>query len=52
MGRKKLTNERFQVRCHPNVIKYVRTYAKLISEQELLKQKNNPLNQMKCQLKK
>ena len=28
MGRKKLTNERFQIRCHPKVIYNVRKYAK------------------------
>lgn len=35
MGRKKLTNERFQVRCHPKVIKDVRKYAKERSEEHL-----------------
>lgn len=35
MGRKKLTNERFQVRCHPKVIKDVRKYAKERSEDYL-----------------
>lgn len=35
MGRKKLTNERFQVRCHPKVIKDVRKYAKERSEEYL-----------------
>jgi len=33
MGRKKLTNERFQIRCHPKVIKDVRKYAKERSEE-------------------
>lgn len=37
MGRKKLTNERFQVRCHPKVIKEVRKYAKERSEEYLNK---------------
>lgn len=44
MGRKKLTNERFQVRCHPKVIKDVRKYAKEKSEEYLKeseKSKNN-----------
>lgn len=35
MGRKKLTNERFQVRCHPKVIKDVRKYASEKSEEYL-----------------
>jgi len=38
MGRKKLTNERFQVRCHPKVIKDVRKYAKEKSEDYLSKE--------------
>lgn len=33
MGRKKLTNERFQIRCHPKVIKDVRKYARERSEE-------------------
>lgn len=33
MGRKKLTNERFQIRCHPKVIKDVRKFAKERSEE-------------------
>ena len=33
MGRKKLTNERFQIRCHPKVIIDVRKYAKEKSEE-------------------
>lgn len=40
MGRKKLTNERFQVRCHPKVIKDVRKYAKEKSEEFLKKLKD------------
>lgn len=35
MGRKKLTNERFQIRCHPKVIKDIRKYAKEKSEEYL-----------------
>lgn len=35
MGRKKLTNERYQIRCHPKVIKDVRKYAKEKSEEYL-----------------
>jgi len=34
MGRKKLTNERFQIRCHPKVIHEVRNYAKERSQEE------------------
>ncbi len=34
MGRKKLTNERFQIRCHPKVIQDVRKYAKERSQEE------------------
>lgn len=43
MGRKKLTNERYQIRCHPKVIKSVRKYAKEKSEEYLneLKVKND-----------
>jgi len=43
MGRKKLTNERYQIRCHPKVIKDVRKYAKEQSEKylEQLKNRNN-----------
>lgn len=40
MGRKKLTNERFQIRCHPKVIKDVRKYAKEQSEQYLNKKQD------------
>ena len=39
MGRKKLTNERFQISCHPKVIKDVRRYAKEVSEIEVNKTK-------------
>jgi len=41
MGRKKLTNERFQVRCHPKVVQDVRKYAKEKSEEYLNKLKKN-----------
>lgn len=40
MGRKKLTNERFQIRCHPKVIQDVRKYAKEKSEEFINNQKN------------
>lgn len=39
MGRKKLINERFQIRCHPKVIADVRAYAKKRTQEELLKEK-------------
>lgn len=42
-GRKKLTNERFQVRCHPKVIAQVRNFAKEKSEEYLNKLKNDKL---------
>lgn len=38
-GRKKLTNERFQIRCHPKVIQDVRKYAKEKSEEFINNQK-------------
>jgi len=38
MGRKKLINERFQIRCHPKVIADVRTYAKKRTQEELKKE--------------
>jgi len=43
MGRKKLTNERYQIRCHPKVIAQVRKYAKEKSEEYLNKLKNDKL---------
>lgn len=43
MGRKKLTNERFQVRCHPKVIQDVRKYAKERSEEFINAQKDKLL---------
>ena len=39
MGRNKLTNQRYTVRCHPKVIKDVRKYAKEKSEEQLKKDK-------------
>lgn len=41
MGRKKLTNERFQIRCHPKVIQDVRKYAKEKSQEHLNKLKDD-----------
>jgi len=38
MGRKKLINERFQIRCHPKVIADVRAYAKTRTIEELKKE--------------
>jgi len=38
MGRKKLVNERFQIRCHPKVIKEVREYAKQRTIEQLKKE--------------
>ena len=43
MGRKKLTNERFQIRCHPEVIWEVRVYAKEISEKHIAKTESEKL---------
>jgi hypothetical protein len=41
MGRKKLTNERYQVRCHPKVIQDIRKYAKEKSEEYLTQTQKN-----------
>lgn len=35
MGRKKLTNERYQIRCHPKAIFAVREFAKSESKKHL-----------------
>lgn len=44
MGRKKLTNERFQIRCHPKAICAVREFAKSESKKHVESEKHKTIN--------